>query len=156
MLQIAQPVLPLHREPREPCDYDISQAGPDRRHVLTVDVEDYFQVEAFTTVIERSTWDSQPCRVERNTEELLELFADAGVVATFFTLGWVAQRYPRWCGAWSLRAMNSPATASIIVAPINYQATTFATMFGEARRFLRTPAVLPCWAIERRPSRSAP
>lgn len=67
---------------------------PGRRHVLTVDVEDYFQVEAFTTVIERSTWDSLPCRVERNTEELLELFADAGVVATFFTLGWVAQRYP--------------------------------------------------------------
>src|SRR5215472_2492904 len=64
------------------------------RNVLTVDVEDYFQVEAFANVIDRNTWDSLPLRVERNTEELLELFAEAGVSATFFTLGWVAERCP--------------------------------------------------------------
>jgi len=61
---------------------------------LTVDVEDYFQVEAFANVIDRNTWDSLPLRVERNTEELLELFAEAGASATFFTLGWVAERCP--------------------------------------------------------------
>ncbi len=65
-----------------------------RQNALTVDVEDYFQVEAFAKVIDRTDWDNLPCRVERNTEELLELFADAGAVATFFTLGWVAERYP--------------------------------------------------------------
>jgi len=64
------------------------------RNVLTVDVEDYFQVEAFADVIDRSAWDSFPLRVERNTEELLELFAEAGALATFFTLGWVAERCP--------------------------------------------------------------
>jgi polysaccharide deacetylase family protein (PEP-CTERM system associated) len=63
--------------------------------VLSVDVEDYFQVEAFSQVIDRSAWDRYPSRVESNTRRLLELFAEAGVKGTFFILGWVAERYPR-------------------------------------------------------------
>ena len=61
---------------------------------LSVDVEDWFQVGAFETVIDRKDWDSLSCRVERNCEEVLALFGAAGVKGTFFTLGWVAQRYP--------------------------------------------------------------
>jgi polysaccharide deacetylase family protein (PEP-CTERM system associated) len=65
------------------------------RNALTVDVEDYFHVSAFEGHIDRSQWDRLPPRVERNTERLLELFGEHGVKATFFTLGWVAERCPR-------------------------------------------------------------
>lgn len=63
-------------------------------NALTVDVEDYFQVSALAPHIERRTWDSRPCRVERNVQRLLALFAERGARATFFTLGWIAERYP--------------------------------------------------------------
>ena len=62
---------------------------------MTVDVEDYFQVQAFANHIDRSAWDSFDCRVERNTDVVLKLFDEAGVHGTFFTLGWVADRYPQ-------------------------------------------------------------
>jgi polysaccharide deacetylase family protein (PEP-CTERM system associated) len=61
---------------------------------MSVDVEDYFQVSAFATTVRRDDWAAMPSRVERNTERVLQLFADAGVSATFFTLGWVAERHP--------------------------------------------------------------
>ena len=61
---------------------------------MTVDVEDYFQVEAFASTIKREDWDHLPRRVERNTLRLLDIFAEAKVQATFFMLGWVAQRHP--------------------------------------------------------------
>jgi len=61
---------------------------------MTVDVEDYFQVSAFERYIPRENWDHLPCRVERNTNRILDLFAEEDVSATFFTLGWVAERYP--------------------------------------------------------------
>lgn len=60
---------------------------------LSVDVEDWFQVGAFEGVIDRDSWDSLDDRVERNCDAILQLFADADVKATFFTLGWVAQRH---------------------------------------------------------------
>jgi polysaccharide deacetylase family protein (PEP-CTERM system associated) len=63
-------------------------------NALTIDVEDYFQVSAFAPYIARSTWEARPCRVERNIERVLELLAENGVHATFFTLGWIAERYP--------------------------------------------------------------
>ena len=63
-------------------------------NAMTVDVEDYFQVSAFADRIERDDWQSLPCRVEGNTDRVLQLFADKGVSATFFVLGWVAERYP--------------------------------------------------------------
>ncbi len=61
---------------------------------MSVDVEDWFQVGAFEQVIERSSWDSLTPRVERNGRAVLDLFERTGVKATFFTLGWVADRYP--------------------------------------------------------------
>lgn len=63
-------------------------------NAMTVDVEDYFQVEAFADRIARASWDDIPRRVEANVDRLLELFATAGVRATFFTLGWIAERHP--------------------------------------------------------------
>jgi polysaccharide deacetylase family protein (PEP-CTERM system associated) len=63
-------------------------------NALSVDVEDWFQVGAFETVIGRDRWDSLERRVERNGAAVLDLFAEAGVKATFFTLGWVAERHP--------------------------------------------------------------
>jgi polysaccharide deacetylase family protein (PEP-CTERM system associated) len=64
------------------------------KNALSVDVEDWFQVGAFETVIAREAWDTLPRRVERNTDAVLGLFEEAGVKATFFTLGWVAARHP--------------------------------------------------------------
>lgn len=61
---------------------------------MTVDVEDYFQVQAFAGVVSRASWDAIPRRVDANTERILARFAEAGVQATFFTLGWIAQRHP--------------------------------------------------------------
>jgi polysaccharide deacetylase family protein (PEP-CTERM system associated) len=63
-------------------------------NIISVDVEDYFHVEAFSDVVDRASWPSRPCRVEANTRRLLDLFDEAGVEATFFILGWVAGRYP--------------------------------------------------------------
>jgi polysaccharide deacetylase family protein (PEP-CTERM system associated) len=62
---------------------------------MTVDVEDYFQVSAFERHVSRSQWDSFQSRVVRNTERLLDLFCEANVRATFFVLGWVADRHPK-------------------------------------------------------------
>ena len=64
-------------------------------NAMSVDVEDYFQVSAFESHIDRSDWETLPCRVERNTDRILGLFSEHGVKATFFTLGWVAERYPQ-------------------------------------------------------------
>lgn len=63
-------------------------------NALSVDIEDWFQVGAFETVIARESWDTLPSRVERNSDAVLALFEEAGVKATFFTLGWVAERHP--------------------------------------------------------------
>jgi polysaccharide deacetylase family protein (PEP-CTERM system associated) len=65
-----------------------------RRNALTIDVEDYFQVSAFAGHIRRSDWESLPCRVERNVDLILGLLARHDARATFFTLGWIAERYP--------------------------------------------------------------
>ncbi len=63
-------------------------------NAFTVDVEDFFQVEAFSQVINRDLWDDFSCRVEKNTDSILGLLDDANVKGTFFVLGWIAKRYP--------------------------------------------------------------
>lgn len=64
-------------------------------NAMTVDVEDYFQVSAFEKHIRRDQWDVLPCRVDANTRRVMDLFDKHGVKATFFMLGWVAERYPQ-------------------------------------------------------------
>lgn len=63
-------------------------------NAMTVDVEDYFQVSAFETHVDKAQWQTWPMRVEDNTLRILDLFARHQVRGTFFTLGWVAERYP--------------------------------------------------------------
>ena len=62
--------------------------------IISVDVEDYFHVEAFARVVDRNSWCSFASRVERNTERILDLFDERQIKGTFFILGWVADRYP--------------------------------------------------------------
>ena len=64
-------------------------------NALTIDVEDYFQVSAFAPHINRADWDSRECRVEHNIDRILKLLGEEQTKATFFTLGWVAERYPQ-------------------------------------------------------------
>lgn len=65
------------------------------RHAMTIDVEDYFQVAAFNKVVSTADWDSMESRVEANTRRALDLFRRHGIKATFFVLGWVAERHPQ-------------------------------------------------------------
>jgi polysaccharide deacetylase family protein (PEP-CTERM system associated) len=68
--------------------------GPVIRNAMSVDVEEWFQVQAFANHISRSQWDGFDSRVEASTDRILARFAEAGIQATFFTLGWVAERHP--------------------------------------------------------------
>ena len=63
-------------------------------NALSIDVEDYFQVSALAPYIPRHEWERMPCRVERNTELILAMLAESATQATFFVLGWIAERYP--------------------------------------------------------------
>ncbi len=64
-------------------------------NALTIDVEDYFQVSAFAPHIKRSEWNTRECRIERNVTRILEMLSQHQTKATFFTLGWIAERYPQ-------------------------------------------------------------
>ncbi|KXJ41550.1 MAG: polysaccharide deacetylase [Methylothermaceae bacteria B42] len=66
-----------------------------KTNAMSVDVEDWFQVSAFESHIDRKDWNKLVPRVEANTKKILNLFDDAGIKATFFTLGWVAERFPQ-------------------------------------------------------------
>lgn len=70
----------------------MSEVGP--RNAMTVDVEDYFHVAALSRVIKKEDWSKMEYRAEASTHRLLELFADCGIKATFFILGWVGKRSP--------------------------------------------------------------
>ena len=63
-------------------------------NAFTIDVEDYFQVSAFAGQIDRNDWDALPCRVERNVDTILGILDEGKVHATWFILGWIAERYP--------------------------------------------------------------
>jgi polysaccharide deacetylase family protein (PEP-CTERM system associated) len=67
-------------------------------NALSIDVEDYFQVSGFECTISRDRWDEYPSRVVANTQRLLDLLEQYSVQATFFVLGWVADRFPQLVG----------------------------------------------------------
>ena len=75
----------------KPLDFPVTSIV----NTMTIDVEDYFQVGALADRIARDAWDTYPCRVERNVDVILALLDAAKAKATFFTLGWVAERYPQ-------------------------------------------------------------
>lgn len=64
------------------------------RNALTCDVEDYFQVSAFEHLVPKDSWRERECRIPRNVDRVLQLYSDAAVHGTFFTLGWVAEHFP--------------------------------------------------------------
>jgi polysaccharide deacetylase family protein (PEP-CTERM system associated) len=68
--------------------------GNTIKNALTIDVEDYFQVSALAPYIPRDQWDVRACRIERNVERILRMLEAHDTKATFFTLGWIAERYP--------------------------------------------------------------
>jgi polysaccharide deacetylase family protein (PEP-CTERM system associated) len=80
-------VLPFLEEP-------LPRSAGHSRNALTVDVEEYFQVAAFEGTIPRDAWDRSESRVEFNTGRVLDLIAARGCKATFFVLGWIAERHP--------------------------------------------------------------
>src|SRR5258708_2513259 len=82
-------------------EYDVS-TNPEKKaprelnctHILSVDVEDYFMVEAFAKSVTKKSWDERPSRVVENTRRILDLFDKYNAKATFFFVGWVASRFP--------------------------------------------------------------
>ncbi len=91
MIQPATSKRPQAEIGEEQMDAETSQFDG----TFTVDVEDYFQVSAFASVVSPKDWDHYECRVEQNTRKVLEIAAEAGTRGTFFILGWVASRYPK-------------------------------------------------------------
>ena len=81
-------------KPYEPVARPAPAPGERIKNAMTCDVEDYFQVSAFAPYIDRDSWPSRECRVEANMERILAIYERHGVKATFFTLGWIAERYP--------------------------------------------------------------
>jgi polysaccharide deacetylase family protein (PEP-CTERM system associated) len=79
---------------RDPVGSSGTVPGIVIRNAMTIDVEDYFQVSAFAPFIDRASWPDRECRVEANIERILAILASGDVKATFFTLGWIAERYP--------------------------------------------------------------
>jgi polysaccharide deacetylase family protein (PEP-CTERM system associated) len=116
---------------------------PTIHNAMTVDVEDYFQVQALAGCIPRATWDAIPARVEANTDAILELFDAAGVNATFFTLGWIAQRHPEVvrrivAGGHELASHGWDHTRADAQDP-----AAFRTDVGRARRLLEDVGGVP-------------
>lgn len=73
----------------------VTHTGPSSiPNALTIDVEDYYHVSAFESVVRFEDWDAYEGRIHQNTLKLLDLLAAAGVTATFFVLGWVAEHHP--------------------------------------------------------------
>lgn len=88
--------MPITPPPQsfEPIDLPSQIKNGRIINAMTVDVEDYFQVQAFFGTIDRDSWETRSLRVEKNVDLILDLFARHSVVATFFTLGWIAERCP--------------------------------------------------------------
>lgn len=105
-------------------------------NALTIDVEDWFQVGAFERVIDRSAWDGCAFRVEANTDRAIDLFARHNVRATFFILGWVAERAPA--------LVRRIAAAGHEIASHGYDHQRVFTLTAEAFRadLARTRAIL--------------
>ena len=82
------------------------------RNAMSVDVEDYFHVSAFSSRIDREEWEKWPCRVEASTETVLRLLVENGASGTFFILGWIAERYPGLVRRIAAEAMADPRTVT--------------------------------------------
>ena len=103
---------------------------------FSVDVEDWFQVGAFEKVIDRKDWDSLAVRVDHNTNHLLDMCAELGVKATFFTLGWVAARHPALMRRIVEQGHELASHGWAHARVFTLDAETFAADIGDARKAL--------------------
>jgi len=90
LIMMTKPAKKFNANPVATAD----QHADPLTHVLTVDVEDYFQVEAFAETVKRESWDRYPSRVDANTRRVLDLFDEYDAKGTFFFVGWVADKLP--------------------------------------------------------------
>ena len=132
--------------------------APSITNAFTIDVEDYFQVSAFAPYIRRDEWERRECRVERNVDRILALLKQTDTRATFFTLGWIAERYPQLVRAIAAAATRWPATATATSASA---ISTHAALRQRPADRAKKPAGRPRWqcrcgATARRAFRSAP
>lgn len=90
-LQIASPAVPAR-----PAVPSAAAVAATRVNAMSIDVEEYFQVWAFEDVIDRTTWEDRPSRIDICLERVCALLDARNVRATFFVLGWIAERHPHW------------------------------------------------------------
>ena len=112
--------------------------NPKQTHVLSVDVEDYFQVEAFAGSVDRKSWDQRPSRVVANTYRVLDLFDQHQAKGTFFFVGWVAERFPILYAKSSLAGMSLPAIATGIGRSTASRQMSSVTTRGRPNKRLKT------------------
>ena len=113
-----------------------TQPGTAIANGLSVDVEDWFQVGAFEDVIDRSDWEGIATRVEDNVLRILDLFDGAGAKATFFTLGWVAERHPKLIRAIADRGHEIASHGYDHARVFTFNRTEFAEDIRKARKIL--------------------
>jgi polysaccharide deacetylase family protein (PEP-CTERM system associated) len=99
--------------------------APAITNALTIDVEDYFQVSAFAPYIARSDWDRVSAASSATCSASWRCWPSGRSRATFFTLGWIAERYPPWCATSSPAGMNWPATAMATNGPATWTEKAF-------------------------------
>ena len=116
-------------------------------NALTIDVEDYYHVEAFQAVIQRKDWDSYEPRIYNNTLKILEVLARHGIEATFFILGWVAEHTPVLSRKSRPPDTISPATVTRIKSSISRLQTNLPMTYSARWRFLRILPVRKYWDI---------
>ncbi len=120
---------------------DFNPAPPSDRkeslvNAMSVDVEDYFQVSAFEGVISRASWDTVEHRVPSNIDRILDLFAEHGIKATFFTLGWVAERFPEHIRRIADAGHEVASHGMEHVRVVNQDAAEFLRDAGASKRLL--------------------
>lgn len=106
------------------------------QHAMTIDVEDYFQVGAFENLVTSTDWEKMTPRVEANTDKLLQLFADHNTTATFFTLGWIAQRFPQLIRRIVEQGHELASHGTMHQRASHQTPTEFKTDVGNAKRLL--------------------
>jgi polysaccharide deacetylase family protein (PEP-CTERM system associated) len=126
-------------------------------NAMTCDVEDYFQVGAFEKLVSPQRWHEYECRIPRNVDRILQLFADAGVKATFFTLGWVAENHPEVVRRIAAAGHEVASHGMAHVRVFNQQPEEFRADITRARKLLQDTSGQPVrgyraasWSIDRR------
>jgi len=115
---------------------DSNTSGANSVNAMSVDVEEYFQVSAFENHVAFDRWSHMPSRVEASVDRILALFELAGVQATFFTVGWIAQRHPEMVRRIAAGGHEIASHGMNHVRVINQDRPTFAADIRQAKDVL--------------------